>query len=288
MLRAQGSGMTFIKTDWEYGKQYYYYIDANDAMQRIIAFNDTLPGMFEWWDAIDKWVPIQTDRQHTFEMLFDGGQPVSIKNTNPFGSFSAVLDSMFLTPYTGNAGIDTTFSAIFSWDDTLGGALNIGVIGAAGDSTIFIRSGAPLHTDTTGGHEIWGVIDFELPDTTNGIVNIGLVEPTGFKLTGATDGIYLRKNNASNKLMAWRVRNSAVDSLTLVTNSALNTRYRIGIYDDGRGITEFYVDGTRIGTLDQYSPWDEDLTFGILFGTSTARLIKTGRLYYCRIKQNLN
>lgn len=284
MLRAQGTGMTFIKTDWEYGKQYYYFIDANDVMQRIIAFNDTLPGMFEWWPAIQQWVPMAMNREQVFELELDGRQPIVIGNAMT----ATTTDSGMIAAWYGNTGIDTLFTSIFAWDDTLGGALQYRRIGTANDSTKLIRKGAPFHPDTVGGKRIYGVIDLTFPDTTNGDINVGLVEPTSFSASRTSDGIFVRKVNASNKVMLWQVRNNAIDSLTIISNCAVNTRYRIGLYVNGANRTLAYVNGTYIGALDQYCPWDEDLTLGFLFKNVTAGAGKTGLIFYARFRQLIN
>jgi hypothetical protein len=275
--------VTNIKVDWENGMQYYYFI-SGDNVRKIIAYNDTLPGMFEYWPAIAQWVPMALDREQVFELELDGRQPMVIAD----GTELAVKDSAIIASWVGNTGKDTTFSTVFVWDDTLGGALQVRRIGTANDTTQLYRKGAPFHPDTVGGKRIYGVLDFTVPDTTNGNIVFGLVEPTSFSATRTSDGIFIAKANGSNKLMLWQVRDQSVDSLTLVSNCAVNTRYRVGIYVNGANRTLAYVNGTYIGALDQYCPWDEDLTLGFLVKNVTAGAGKTNLIFYARFRQLIN
>ena len=288
--------VTNIKVDWENGAQYYYYISGS-SIKKIIAFQDTLPGIYEYWDAIDHWVPMQTDRAQTYKMLFDGGQPVTIKNSNSsvYGGGGSPADSALsniVAPYTGTFMTDTSFAAMFSWDDTLGGALVVGSIGTPGDSTIFKRSGNPVHPDTVGGKEIYAVFVFTVHDTLNGAIMLGLVPKDSLMMTDTrdtTNGIYIRKNTLSSKLQVWKARNHSVDSLTIVDHCVKNTKYTVGFYDNGRGTTDIYLNGTRMGALESFTPWDKDLTFGLMFSCGASKkAFKTGMLYYAEIVQNQN
>jgi len=275
--------VTDIRVDWENGAQYYYFIDG-DNIKRIVAYNDTLPGFFEWWEAIDQWVPMDMDREKSIGIEFDPTENIMIAD----GSETSGSDSSLVAMWYAHTGLDTTFTATFIWDDTLGGAFEMLRIGTADDSTKLIRSGAAFHPDTVGGKRIYGVIDIEFPDTTNGFIVAGLVESVSFGAISTTDGIFLAKRDDSNKLMIWKVRNGNVDSATVVSNIAVNTRYRIGIYDNGEGNTSVWVNGVYTAAVTSFTPWDEDLTVGVLWKTSDAGALKTGRIFYMRFKQLLN
>jgi len=275
--------VTDIKVDWDNGSQYYYFIDG-DNICRIVAYNDTLPGFFEWWDAIDQWVPMDMDREKSIGIEFDPTANIMIAD----GGEKSGDDSSIVAMWYGYTTFDTSFVSSFIFDDTLGGALEMFQTGAANDTTKLVRSGAVFHPDTVGGKRIYGVIDIEFPDTTNGWYVAGLVEPSSFGSIAKSDGIFLQKNNASEKLMIWKVRNGNVDSATVVADIAANTRYRIGIYDNGEGNTSVWVNGVYTAAVTSFTPWDEDLTVGALWRTGTAGRRTAGRIFYMRFKQLLN